>query len=331
MDRVVHVFSSGRFQRKGNTLYFQGENGSRYLPIENVHSIYVHGEVEFNKRFLEFLSENEILLHYFNHHGYYMGTFYPREHYNSGYVTLKQAEAYLNEQRRGHLAKLFVSGAITNLNKVLQYYHHRGKDLNDIIDKIKALQASDQASSNNISELMALEGNAHQLYYGAFDKIVENSGFQFEKRSRRPPENALNALISFGNSLMYTSVLAEIYKTHLDPRIGFLHTTNARRFSLNLDVSEIFKPVVVDRVIFTIVNKRLITPKNFQSLPGGLYMDEKARKVFVEQYDERLRAIIYHRKSRRNVSYRRLIRMELYKLEKHFINDETYEPFIAQW
>lgn len=89
---------------------------------------------------------------------------------------------------------------------------------------------------------MAVEGNAREIYYSAFDIIVDNEDFAFAKRTRRPPQNRLNALISFGNSLLYVTVLGEIYRTHLDPRIGFLHATNFRRFSLNLDVAEIFKP-----------------------------------------------------------------------------------------
>ncbi|PSR35846.1 MAG: subtype I-B CRISPR-associated endonuclease Cas1, partial [Sulfobacillus thermosulfidooxidans] len=247
MDRTLHVFSSGSFHRKGNTIYFEGEKGHRYLPVESVREIVVHGEVDFNKRFLEFLSEKEILLHYFNHYGYYMGSFYPREHYNSGYMTLRQAEFYLDEIKRFTLARAFVQGAAANILRVLRYYGNRGKEMAHPIDEIVKLeQRTDLVAT--IPELMAIEGNIREHYYQAFDAILEGSGFVFGTRTRRPPANQLNALISFGNSLMYTSVMGEIYKTHLDPRLGYLHTSNQRRFSLNLDVAEIFKPIVVDRL-----------------------------------------------------------------------------------
>ena len=130
---------------------------------------------------------------------------------------------------------------------------------------------------------------------------------------------------------MYSIVLSEIYKTHVDPRIGYLHTTNDRRFSLHLDIAEIFKPIIVDRLIFTLISKKMITLKDFGRLEGGIVMSEKARKTFVEGFDERLRQVIRQRKIRRMVSYRRLVRMEVYKLEKHFLGDEPYEPFLAQW
>ena len=178
---------------------------------------------------------------------------------------------------------------------------------------------------------MAIEGNCRDYYYDAFDTIIENEEFSFSRRTKRPPRNRLNALISFGNSLLYTVVLSEIYKTHLDPRIGFLHTTNFRRFTLNLDVAEIFKPIIVDRIIFTLLNKKMLSVKDFMNKLGGIYLKEKGQKVFVEKFDERLRTTIADKGLGRNISYRTVIRRELYKLEKHLMEDKEYQPFVAKW
>src|SRR5690606_10332231 len=121
------------------------------------------------------------------------------------------------------------------------------------------------------------------------------------------------ALISFGNSLCYVMILSEIYKTYLDPRIGYLHTTNFRRFTLNLDVAEIFKPVMVDRLIFQLINKKMITKKHFEQVHGaGILLNERGRRIFLEQMESRMRTTINHRHLGRNVSYRRLYRLELY-------------------
>ncbi len=330
LERTIHVFSSGTFRQEGNTVCFEGGEGRRFLPVEAVREICVHGEVDLNKRFLEFLSKKEVVLHYFSHYGYYMGSFYPREHYNSGYMTLRQAEHYLDEEKRLRLARAFVEGSLGNVLRVEKYYAARGKDLGRTVEGLEALSRL-SGEQGGVPELMAIEGNARDLYYRTFDVILEGAGLPFEGRSRRPPENELNALLSFGNSLMYTTVLSEIYKTHLDPRIGYLHTTNARRFSLNLDVAEIFKPIIVDRLIFTLVGKRMLGKEDFDRERGGLWLKEAARRRFVEAYEERLRATIRHRKLRRIVSYRRLIRLELYKLEKHLLGEETYEPFLALW
>lgn len=119
---------------------------------------------------------------------------------------------------------------------------------------------------------MGLEGNMRNLDHQALDAIVDNPLFTFEKRTRRPPRNHMNTLISFGNSILYTTILSEIYKTHLDPRIGFLHATNFRRFTLNLDIAEIFKPIIVDRTIFTLIGRNQLTEADFESEMGGILL-----------------------------------------------------------
>ncbi|MFV9568183.1 type I-B CRISPR-associated endonuclease Cas1b [Thermoanaerobacter mathranii] len=330
MKKTIYIFSDGELKRKDNTLFFEGENGRKFIPVENTCEIMIFGEVTLNKRFLEFLTQSEIMLHFFNHYGYYVGSYYPREHLNSGYMILKQAEYYNDESKRLYLAQKFVEGAYKNIRQVLKYYSNRGKNLEDAIYSIEKLGESVDSTST-INELMAIEGNIREYYYRTFDEIIQNPDFKFDFRSKRPPQNFLNTLISFGNSLMYTVALGEIYKTHLDPRIGFLHATNFRRFSLNLDVSEIFKPIIVDRTIFTLLSKKMVTKEDFEEDAEGLLLKEKGKKVFVQEFEDKLATTIKHRSLSSNVSYRRLIRLELYKLEKHLIEEEQYKPFIAQW
>ncbi|MEM2112356.1 MAG: type I-B CRISPR-associated endonuclease Cas1b [Candidatus Bathyarchaeia archaeon] len=331
MKRTIYIFSNGELKRKGNTLLFEREDGSKkYLPIENTKEFMVFGEVAVNKKLLDFLSQNEVIIHFFNYYGYYSGSFYPREHYNSGYMILKQAEHYLDQEKRLDLAKAFVEGAVANIEKVLGYYFSRGADLEAPLSSIKVIKGGLNGARSN-EELMAIEGNIRDIYYRSFDEILKSDEFSFGSRTKRPPLNRLNALISFGNSLLYTIVLSEIYKTHLDPRIGYLHATNFRRFTLNLDVAEVFKPIIVDRLIFSLLNKEMIKKKHFDEKLKGVYLNEKGRAIFVEELDKKLKSTIKHPSIGKNVSYRRLIRLELYKIEKHLIGEKNYVPFIARW
>ncbi|MFH1777550.1 MAG: type I-B CRISPR-associated endonuclease Cas1b [Candidatus Omnitrophota bacterium] len=331
MKRTIFIFSNGEIHRKQNTLYFESEGGKRkFIPVENTQELCVFGEVTINKKLLDFLSQEQIIVHFFNYFGYYSGTYYPREHYNSGFMILKQAEVYLNEKKRVEVARKFVDGAMLNILKVLAYYVNRGKALADTQKNIEQIKES-LPQCENIEQMMAIEGNCREYYYKAFDVILDDEDFSFSSRTRRPPQNHLNALISFGNSLIYTTVLAEIHKTHLDPRIGFLHASNFRRFSLNLDVAEIFKPIIVDRIIFSLVNKKMVKGRDFEEKLGGIYLNENGRKVFVQEYDNRLKTTISDKGLGRNISYRSLIRRELYKLEKDFIGDREYKPFVARW
>jgi len=335
MKKTLYITKSGDFKRKDNTLFFIDEEGnSKYIPVEDINDIFIFSEVNLNTKLLDFLSQKRICLHFFNFFGYYVGSYYPREHLNAGHVILKQCEYYLHHEKRLDLAKRFVEGSINQMKQVLKYYVNRRvenlqikntlEELSEISEKLQVV--------NEISELMAYEGHSREKYYSCFDIIINNSDFEFEKRSKRPPLNRLNALISFGNSLCYTMILSEIYKTYLDPRIGFLHSTNFRRFSLNLDVAEIFKPIIVDRLIFTLINKKMITIKDFDmEHGGGVILNEKGRKTFIEQMELRMRTTVNHRHLGRNVTYRNLYRLELYKIQKHLIENIPYTPYISRW
>jgi CRISPR-associated protein Cas1 len=323
--------TSGELSRKDNTIMIESELGKKYIPIEMTDEIFVFGEVTFNKRFLEFSSKCEVILHFFNYYGGYVGTFYPKEHMNAGAVILAQARHYLDSSLRQKLAIRFVEGAIRNMQKVVAYYDRRTEcEFSDILEKLE-YYIKLVGQTKDIPTLMGLEGNARGSYYSFFDRMAEGKAFIMGKRTRRPPDNRMNSLISFLNSLCYISALSQIYRTHLDPRIGFLHETNFRRFSLNLDIAEIFKPILVDRLILSLINKKMIQPKHFSEKTGGILLNESGRRIVLESWEERLQSTIEHPALGRNVSYRSLLKMEAYKLEKHILGEKEYCPFISRW
>lgn len=330
MKKPIYIFNAGELQRHQNTLRFTTAEGRRFVPVETTDEIHIFGEADLNTRLLNFLSQNHIPLHTYNYYGYWSGSYMPREQYVSGYLTLSQASHYLDTTRRMALARTFVDGSLANMERVLKYYHRRGTDLGQALEEISFRRAQLPVPADT-EQLMALEGGAREHYYAAWDSIFNSEEFSLGKRTRRPPANRVNALISFGNSLLYVGVLSQIFRTHLDPRISFLHTTNQRRYSLNLDVAEIFKPVIVDRVIFSLVNRGALTSKDFMSKTEGVFLNENGRKTFIQAYESRLKDTIQHPKLKRAVSYRRLIRLELYKLEKHLLDDEPYTPYVSRW
>jgi len=327
LKKPIYIFTDGQLKRKDNTLIFIKENQKKNIPVNAISEMHIFGEIDLNKRVLEFLTKNKIPLFFYNHYGYYIGSYYPREYLNSGFVILKQAEFYLNENERMYLAKSFVEGAVLNILKNLNYYKKSKEDyikpyINQIEQKIKEIK-----DKKDISSLMALEGEIRKMYYDAFNVILNIGDFYFDKRTKQPPENPLNALISFGNSLLYTTVLAQIYRTHLDPRIGFLHQTNQRSFSLNLDIAEIFKPVIVDRVIFSLINKKQIQLKHFEQDVDFVYLNDKGKQIFIKSFEEKLSTTLKYRNLGK-VSYRKLIRLECYKLYKHLFGESIYRPFL---
>ncbi len=336
MKKAVYIFSSGTLKRKDNNIVFeplqetQSSSKKKYLTVEILDAIYIFGEIKLNTRLLSFLSQKKIPLHVFNRYGFYTGSYMPRNAQNSGYITLKQAEHYLDRAKRVELAQAFVLGALTNEKTNLLYYARRFNlpKVKEAAETIKEIAASVR-ETYDINNLLQKEGLAKEFYYRSWDYFLKED-FPFESRSRKPPLNPLNALISFGNSLLYTTVLSEIYRTYLDPRIGYLHFTNQRSYTLNLDIADIFKPVIVDRVIFTLINKNELSLSDFEPLGEGVILSQKGRKKFIQAYEEKLKTTVVRGKGKK-YSYRRLIRLECYKLYRHLFGEKKYRPFLSWW
>ncbi len=225
-----------------------------------------------------------------------------------------------------------IMGVEGNIRKV---YYSAWKEiinqeiLENMMGQIKGLQ-KELSKAENVNEIMGVEGNIRKVYYSAWKEII-NQEIDFEKRVKRPPDNMINTLISFVNSLIYTTCLSEIYKTQLNPTISYLHSAGERRFSLCLDVAEIFKPLIGDRLIFSLLNKNMITEKDFEKGSNFYYLKENGRKKILKEYDERLKQTIKHKDLGREVSYSYLIRLECYKLIKHILGDKKYEGFKMWW
>lgn len=183
---------------------------------------------------------------------------------------------------------------------------------------------------NSINEIMGVEGNIRKKYYSTWNDIIKQD-IDFQKRVKRPPDNMINSLISFINSLVYTTVLSEIYKTQLNPTISYLHEPGTKRFSLCLDIAEIFKPLIGDRMIFSMLNKNQITEDDFEKESNFLYLKEAGKKKILMEYDKRLNQTISHKELGRDVSYRYLIRLECYKLIKDIIGEKEYNGFKIWW
>ncbi len=405
-----YVLSNGRVKREANTLYIENEAGQKKpVPVEDVESLYLYGEVDLNTRLLNFLSQKKIPLHVFNYYGFYAGSYYPREYLHSGYLLVHQVSHYGDTDRRLTLARELVRGAAHSLLRNIAYYEKRktqGKgeaaeereppgevgteaapvssesgtnsgvptdpDAEAAVDAAAtapALPASDSSEGETLEEadpltgavvwdeavsplgtlrdvvgglsdligaqadvnaLRGIEGKMRERYYQAWRHILSD-GWTFERRVRRPPDNEVNALISFGNSHLYTVCLGEIYRTQLTPTISYLHEPGARRFSLALDLSEIFKPLIVDRAIFRLINTGQLKDSHFDRSLDGCFLTDAGKKLFLAALEDRLATTIKHRRLGRSVSYRHLIRLECYKLIRHLTGVETYRAFRAWW
>jgi CRISPR-associated protein Cas1 len=309
------------------------------FPIESAESIYCFGEIDVNSKLVSFLSQHHVPLFFFDYYGNYRASLYPKEHLLSGRLTVAQVEHHTDAQKRLRLARAFVTAAAANMRRVLKYYTTRldGEAADTVASAVAAIEDRERElpAAEETDTLMGLEGQMRAAYYRAWPALLGEAGadFPYERRSRQPPSNALNALISFGNSMCYSVAVRQLYHTALDPTISYLHEPGDRRFSLALDLAEVFKPLLVDRAIFRLVKTRQIQPDDFEDRLGGVYLTESGRKTFVSHWDERLQQTIEHRTLRRKVSYGRLVRLEAYRLVRHLCDPENdpYEGFEIWW
>lgn len=330
MQQSFYVYNNGDLKRKDNTLRFTSYDGEkRDIPIERISDIYVMSEMSFNTTFLSYISQYGIPIHFFNYYNFYTGSFYPKESNLAGQLLVNQVQHYTEYDKRLLIAKKFIQAAADNIYRNLRYYNGRDKNVSDYMKDIDSLRTG-LVGVKSIQELMGIEGNIRKKYYAAWSVII-NQKIEFDKRVMHPPDNMINSLISFVNSLVYTRTLSEIYHTQLNPTISYLHEPGIRRYSLCLDISEVFKPLIGDRLIFSLLNRKQITEKSFTKELNYLHLKKDASKLIVSEFEKKMKQTIMHKELGRQVSYQYLIRLEAYKLIKHLIGEKEYEGFRIWW
>lgn len=326
MGSTKYITSIGELKRKDDSLCFRKNQKNIYLPVENIKEIYCLNEVSLNTKLIDFLSSKNIIIHFFNYYQGYSGTFYPKEKYINGKLLIRQVNAF--NDNREIIAKAIVNGIGKNIYEVLyHYYKHEKKEVKETLDWIKKEMPIYLTNADNIKKILSVEGELWQRFYSTFKYILPED-FVMNKRVKRPPDNPINALISFGNTLLYTKTISAIYQTHLDQTISFLHEPTEQRFSLSLDLSEVFKPIIVFRTIFELVNNhKLKIEKHFDKKTNYCLLNDSGRQIFIEAFEARIESKFQHSKLKRKISYKTAIKYDGYKLIKYLYEGKEFKPF----
>ena len=325
-NHTQYIFSMGELKRKDNSIDFYNSKGHNYIPIEDLKELYCLSEVSLNSKFLDFVAKAGVTVHFFNYYGNYSGSFYPKEQLVSGDLTIAQALAHA--ERRLVIAKAIVQGIADNIREVLyHYYRHGKKDLKPFLDWLKSDVKKLLSEDIDIKQILWIEGQIWAKFYDSF-KLFLPEDFILNKRVKRPPDNPINALIGFGNTLLYTKTITAIYYTHLNQSISFLHSPREGRFSLSLDLSEVFKPIIVFRTIFDLVNKKKLTvTKHFDKKLNYALLNEQGKMIFIEAFENRINETFMHPVLKRKTSYKSAIKHDAYKLIKFLVEEKPFVPF----
>jgi CRISPR-associated protein Cas1 len=268
-------------------------------------------------------------------------------------LRLAQYRAHTDMSRRCELARRFVIGKLSNQRTILQRYNRRQSDTEmshaidqvaDLLYQLTTLPVAEAgsirplASGDNriegtpLESILGMEGAGSAAYFSCFGKLIANpEQWPFVGRIKRPPTDPVNSLLSFGYSLLTSQVASAVQLVGFDHFVGYLHSSFYGRPALALDIIEEFRPIIVDSVVLTMLNKRMLTTDDFVVELGAYRLKNEKRKIFFTQFEERLSEEIKHPTFGYHVTYRRCIELQARLVAKFLTGEiDEYPPFIVR-
>lgn len=336
----------------------RGEGGTvvtpaykKRIPLVKVEDVVVMGEVTMTASAVHMLLEKNIEIHFLNTLGQFKGQLSPGLSKNS-LLRMAQHRAHNDLTKRGDLARRFVVGKLSNQRTMLQRYNRRLADplFNQEIDRIagilrrvasletegeaRTVLASGDAGIEGtpLETLLGLEGAGSAAYFHCFGKMLsDQQQWPFAGRVKRPPTDPVNALLSYGYSLLAGRVSSVVQIVGFDPYIGYLHSSSYGRAALALDLMEEFRPIIVDSVVLTLLNNRMLKSDDFHVELGAYRLKKEPRKVFLTRFEERLNEEVVHPLFGYKKKYIHCIEMQARLIAKYLTGEiKEYPPFVSK-
>lgn len=328
MKKVIYLYKSGQLLCKDYSLILKDKKDYvSYIPIEQIDTLICFGEISINKRTLSLLNKHNIVILFFNFYGQYIGRFTPKQ-YLDGKILINQIHIFENETIRYHIARTMIISSLKNCLALLKYYNKKQFPLLDNIIEIESIIK--ECNNKSVTELLLLEAQAKKIYFNSFDIILEKEKYHFIKRTKNPPQNEKNALLSYGYSLLYANYISVIDRSRLYSQISFVHSLTKCSESLQFDLADILKPVLIDRLVLSLCRHKSLKDEYFDYKKDRCYLNKKGVKFFVEKYENYLLKTI--KINNKYYSYRNLISREVHLLSNYIANESNdYKPYIMKW
>ena len=337
----------------------QGKNGvvlsparKEHIPLVRVDEVVVVGQVTLTTSALHLLLDRGVEITYLSHFGQFKGRLSPPFSKNA-ILRMAQYRAHSDMTRRCELGRRFVIGKLTNYRTILQRYNRRQSDfeMGQAIEQLAMLlhqlatlplnqahvpqrlvSGDNRITGTPLEAILGIEGAGSAAYFRCFGKLLTHrEQWPFAGRVRRPPTDAVNALLSFGYSLLTNKVSSAVQLVGFDHFVGYLHSSFYGRPALALDLVEEFRPIIIDSVVLTLLNHRSLTPNDFVVELGAYRLKDEPRKIFFTQFEERLNEEVIHPLFGYKVTYRRCLELQVRLLAKALTGEiDEYPPMLVK-
>lgn len=298
------------------------------VPAFNLERVIIYGNVQITTQALNFLLESGIETSFMSTHGKFHGRLVPMESKNI-LLRIAQYERYLDEEFQVSHSRRIVEAKIRNATQIIKRYcyDHPEKDFEEISSSLQRAIISLQ-DKQRVSTILGVEGQATAAYFNAFSQMFRRE-LHFTTRTRRPPRDPINALLSFGYTLITNEMLSILCSIGFDPYISYLHGIDYGRPSLALDMIEEFRHPVIDRFTLTLINNRVFSESNFEDRgEEGVYLKDDFRKHYFVQYEKMMNNPFRDNQTNEVITNRSLFKRQAHRLANVIQKGEPYEPFL---
>lgn len=319
-----------------NIVVCMADGSEKKIPFINIENIIYFGWKGASPALLGACAERGIGFCFISPFGKFLARVCGISH---GNVLLRKAQYRLSDDEHTccTLAKYFITGKICNARATLMRAlrdHPLSVNKDKFTEIIRTLRTclNDIVNAQNTDELRGLEGNAAKLYFSAFDDMIlaDKKTFRMEERTRRPPTDPINAMLSFAYTILSHDCASALEAVGLDAYVGFLHRDRPGRMSLALDLMEELRSVYADRFVLTLVNNRIVSSKHFRKMEtGAVLLNDEGRKIVLQQWQERKREKIEHPFLHEKISWGLVSYVQALLLAKYIRQDlDGYPAFI---
>ncbi len=316
----------------------------RAVPIRDIERVLITESVHITNRTLTTLLKRQIPVAIIGWNGKYIGGFHPPSN-THGLIRLSQYRKNTDPHFGLQIAGRILAAKTYNQRRALQRLAKNRNRQNKEPEQNqphatthaieKARRTADQlqatlatlGQAKTIETLRGTEGLAAAAYYAAWAQFLPDT-FPFERRSRRPPLNPVNACISFGATLIYNETVSALHAHGLDPALGHLHATENNRWSLALDLMEPYRPVLIEALTLDLFSHNMLTQKHFEDKKGGVYLTEEGRRIFIQQYESRMERQFMSETIGHRTTLRRQLEKQATQYKTSLENPADFQPFL---